>query len=179
MRKRFLIKPALQLRHLFWTLAVVFVCFTSCYFLFENLVTMAVSASPLDAAQWMELRTAARIGFGVALIVLLGAIGLENYLFFHSIAGPIFALEKGLRRLAEGDFDNVTRVRDTDQLHELITAFEDMKTKLILRIETQEIAARALTAEIDRALKDLSPNNMETLVKKLKEIREQAEKLAA
>ncbi len=179
MRKKFLIKPALQLRHLFWTLAVVVVCFVSCYLLFEHLVTMTVTGGAMDLAQWYELRTATRIGFTIALAVLLGAIGLENYLFFHTIAGPIFALEKGLRRLAEGDFSHVIRLRQTDQLRDLIAAFEDMKTKVVARIETSENAARALAVEIDKALADVSPKNVEALMKKLKEIREQAEKMAA
>lgn len=179
MRKKFLIKPALQLRHLFWTLSVVVVCFVGCYLLFEHLVTMSVSEGAMDLTQWMALRTATRIGFTVALAVLLGAIGLENYLFFHTIAGPIFALEKGLRRLAEGDYTHVIRIRETDQLRDVILAFEDMKAKVIARIEMHETAARTLAAEIDRALADVSPKNVEALMKKLKEIREQAERLAA
>ena len=179
MRKKFLIKPALQLRHLFWTLSVVVVCFVSCYFLFERLVTMTVSTGAMDLNQWMALRMATRTGFAVALAVLLGAIGLENYLFFHTIAGPIFALEKGLRRLAEGDYSNVIHIRETDQLRDLIDAFESMKKTVVARIQTNEEAARTLAAEIDRALVNISPNNVEALMKKLKEIREQADRMAA
>lgn len=179
MRKKFLIKPALQIRHLAWTLAVVLVCFVSCYLLFEHLVTMAVGQGTLDAQQWLELRSTTRIGFGVALAVLLGIIGLENYLFFHTIAGPIYALEKGLRRLAQGDFQNVTRIRETDQLRDVIGAFEEMKAVMITRIENQEAAARVLSAEIDRALADVSGKNVDSLMKKLKEIRDRVDRLAA
>lgn len=179
MRKKFLIKPALQLRHLFWTLGVIVVCYVSCYALFEHLVTLAVTETPLDIAQWEALRSATRLGFSIALVVLLIVIGLENYLFFHTIAGPIYALEKGLRRLAEGDYNNVIRIRDTDQLRDLITAFEEMKVKMIARMQSQESAAQGLAAEIDRALADASHLNVESLTKKLKEIRARAEKLAA
>lgn len=179
MRKKFLIKPALQLRHLAWTLAIIVVGFASCYLLFEHVVSSAVSRQALDLQQWLTLRTETRVGFGIVLLVLLGAVGLENYLFFHTIAGPLYALEKGLRRLAQGDFSNVVRIRETDQLRDLIGAFEDMKAKIASRIEFQETAARTLAAEIDRALADISPRNVESLMKKLKEIREQAERLAA
>jgi methyl-accepting chemotaxis protein len=179
MRKKFLIKPALQIRHLCWTLAVITICFSSCYFLFEYLVTTTVGQGTLDAEQWSQLRLTTRTGFGVALLVLLGAIGIENYLFFHTIAGPIFALEKGLRRLAQGDFQNVIHIRETDQLRDLIEAFEDMKSKIVKRIESQELAARTLAAEIDRALADASHKNIDSLMAKLKEIRERADRLAA
>jgi methyl-accepting chemotaxis protein len=179
MRKKFLIKPALQFRHLFWTLGVIIVVYVSCYLLFEHLVTTAVAIGPLDPEKWLELRSATRIGFGFALLLLLAAIGIENYLFFHTIAGPIYALEKGLRRLAEGDFSSVIRIRETDQLRDLIQSFEQMKTAKITRFESQETQARALTAEIDRALADASQKNIEALTRKLKEIRERAENLAA
>jgi methyl-accepting chemotaxis protein len=179
MRKKFLIKPALQIRHLAWTLSVIAICFSSCYFLFEYLVTSTVAQGTLDAVQWTDIRTTTRIGFGVALVVLLGAIGLENYLFFHTIAGPIYALEKGLRRLAQGDFSNVIRIRETDQLRDVVAAFEDMKAKLVSRIETQELAARTLAAEIERVLADASHSNIEALLVKLKEIRERADRMAA
>ena len=179
MRKKFLIKPALQLRHLAWTLSIIVIGFASCYFLFEHLVTAAVGREAMGLQQWLALRTETRVGFSLVLVVLLGAIGLENYLFFHTIAGPLYALEKGLHRLAQGDFANVIRIRETDQLRDLIGAFEDMKSKIVARIELQEAAARALAAEIDRVLADISPRNVESLMKKLKEIREQAERLAA
>ena len=177
MRKKFLIKPAFQLRHLGWTLGVVFICFGSCYMLFEGLISTVVSQGSLDPIQWDALKGPLRLGFGVALIILMGAIGLENYLFFHSIAGPLFVLERGLRRITNGDFQDDIQIRDTDQLRDVILAFQEMRQKLAERFDTHERGARALTAEIDRAL--AGGADTATLLKKLKEIREQSEKLAS
>lgn len=179
MRKKFLIKPALQLRHLGWTLAVVVICFGSCYMLFETLITRVVQQGTLDPLQWEALKSPLRMGFGVALAILLGAIGLENYLFFHSIAGPLYVLERGLRRLAAGDFHDVTRIRDTDQLRDVILAFQEMRERIAQRVDAQEKAARVLAEEIDRVLANSAGSSPDALLAKLKEIKEQAERLAA
>ncbi len=179
MRKKFLIKPALQLRHLVWTLGVVFVCFSSCYMLFETLISNVVSQGSLDPLQWEALKVPLRIGFGIALVILLGAIGIENYLFFHSIAGPLYVLERGLRRLADGNFKDETRIRDTDQLRDVILAFQDMQTRISERVSSHEAAALALAAEIDGIIAGGMTADPQKLLVKLKQIKEQAEKLAS
>lgn len=179
MRKKFLIKPSLQLKHLFLTLVVVLISFVACYALFERQVSMAVMNSVLDQEGWLVLRGHLRIGFTCTLMLLLAGIGMENYFFFHTIAGPIYALEKGLKRLAQGDFNDVTRIRETDQLGDLIEAFEDMKKQILLRMETQEKTAQVLAQELERLLANTSNENIETLRKRIKEIRGGAENKAA
>lgn len=130
MRKKLLIKPSLQLKHLYLTLVVVLVSFVACYALFEWQVALAVSDAALDQARWLVLRNQLRIGFSCTLVLLLAGIGIENYFFFHTIAGPIYALEKGLKRLANGDFNDATRIRETDQLSDVIQAFEALRKRL-------------------------------------------------
>jgi nitrogen fixation/metabolism regulation signal transduction histidine kinase len=179
MRKKLLVKPSLQLKHLFLTLVVVLISFVACYALFERQVAMAVSGSALDETRWLILRTHLRIGFSCTLLLLLLGIGMENYFFFHTIAGPIYALEKGLKRLAQGDFNDVTRIRETDQLGELVQAFEDMKKQILLRMESQEKTAQLLSQDIDRLLANASVENIELLRKRIKEIRGHVETKAA
>lgn len=179
MRKKFLIKPALQFKHLAWTLGVAAITFLACYTLFERQIGLALMNGSLDVAHWAALRGTFRLGFFFALLILLGMIGIENYLFFHTIAGPIYALEKGLRRLAAGDFNDVTKIRDYDQLGELIESFEHMKKQIAARIETQEKTAHLLARELDRLLTNTSVENIAAMRAKLKELREQVEKKAA
>jgi len=179
MRKKFFVKPALQLKHLVWTLLAVLACFVSCYLVFESILTSAISRGSLDMSQWIALRESLRLGFGITLLLLLAAIGTENYLFFHSVAGPLYALEKGLRRLAKGDFGDVVQIRETDELGDLIQTFETMKKQIQTRIDLQEKTAQFLSAELDRVLANVSPDNIGALKLKLKEIKDQMEKKAA
>lgn len=175
MRKKLLVKPALQLKHLALTLVVVLISFVACYLLFERQVAEAVAKGVLDQSSWLVLRGGLRIGFSVTLILLLLGIGIENYFFFHSIAGPIYSLEKGIKRLAEGDFSNITRIRDTDQLGDVVQAFEDMKKQIQTRMDVHEKTAQLLAQELDKLLTNASPENIENLRKRLSEIRSKVE----
>jgi methyl-accepting chemotaxis protein len=179
MRKRFLVKPALQLKHLAWTLSVVMFAFVACYVLFERQVTAALAHGVLDQTTWLVVRSQFRLGFACTLVVLLIGVGLENYFFFHTVAGPIYALEKGIKRLAKGDFENVTILRKHDELTDVIQSFEDMKKQIALRIETHEKTAQLLTQELDRLLSNASPENIDSLKRRLQEIRNNAESKAA
>jgi hypothetical protein len=82
MRKKFLIKPDLQFRHLVWSIGTVLFCFLLAYSLFESQISNTLGYGPLDQSRWMELRTTFRLGFLLALTVLVICIGIENYLFF-------------------------------------------------------------------------------------------------
>src|SRR5882672_11836375 len=113
MRKRFLVKPGLQLKHLFWTLLIVVVCVGAGYSLFETRLTAAIANGSVDLAHWPQLQDTMRLGFCILLLILLVEIGIENYFYFHKVVGPIYALEKGLRRLAQGEFSDVIRIRDS------------------------------------------------------------------
>ncbi len=179
MRKKFLVNPALQFKHLFLTLVVVTVSFVACYVLFERQVAAAVSTTVLNQESWEILRAQLRMGFAATLLLLLIGIGIENYFFFHTIAGPVYALEKGLKRLAEGDFKGTMRIRETDQLGELIEAFEEMKRQILLRMENQEKTAQVLAQELERLLTNASPENIDTLRRRIKEIRGSSENKAA
>jgi len=179
MRKKFLIKPGLQLRHLFWTLGLVCVSCVIGYFVFETMVSSALIHHGLPLQDWEALRALLRTGFLVLLLILLGAIGVESYLLFHRFVGPIFALEKGLRKLADGDWEHETKIRDGDQLSDLIKSFSFMKNEMKARFDAQEKVAQLLSKELDRVLKESSKKDIIDLRNQLIEIRNQLGKKAA
>jgi hypothetical protein len=112
MRKKFLIKPFLQIRQLLWTLSIAVMCFVIGYLIFESVLAKHLTHDAITAQNWPALQHQLRLGFLLGLAILLCLIGIESYFFFHSIAGPIYALERGLRRIAQGDFNDVTRIRE-------------------------------------------------------------------
>lgn len=179
MRKKFLIKPELQLKHLFWTLGLVFVSCLIAFIIFESMVSSAMIHHGYSVEEWESLRPLLRMGFLVLLLILLGAIGVESYLLFHRFVGPIFALEKGLKKLAGGDWDHETKIRNGDQLSDLINSFSDMKAEMKARFDAQEKAALLLSKELDRVLKESSKKDIIDLRDQLIEIRNQMGKKAA
>jgi len=178
MRKKFLVKPRLQLKHLMWTMGVVLICLTAGYFLFDYIVTVAVQKGAVGQAEWTSLREMLRMGFLVILVIGLGGLGIENFLFFHSVVGPLYVLERGLRQMAKGDLNDI-KIRESDELGELIDAFQQMKVQIQKKMEIQDKTVRILAQELDRILENVSGEDVKSLRKKLKEIRAQVEKKAA
>jgi len=172
MRKSLLVKPKLQFLHLSWILLVVVIASVSGYILFESILGEAVQK---ELIPWQTLR----LGGGVILLILMVALGMENYFFFHRIVGPLYALEKGIKRLAEGDFNHEVRVRESDEFKELIAGFEEVKKQLQHRFEIHDQTVRLLTQELDKVLANTTKESIGTLQAKLKEIREQVVKKAA
>ena len=179
MRTHFLVKPSFQLRHLSWTLGVVVLSFLGCWSLVEGVVSAALARGGLSEASWTLVRTDIRLGFLVIFVIALALAAIENFLFFHRIAGPLFALERALRQMAGGDFTTPVRIRETDQLADLIKTFEDMRAAMRKQFESQQSNVIHLSSEIERCLDSVSFNNLDSLRKTLQQIRERVEKKAA
>jgi methyl-accepting chemotaxis protein len=66
----------------------------------------------------------------VVVIVIGLATILVTLFISHKIYGPLYPFKKVMERLAEGDFSDEFRLRHSDQLKELASAFNNMITKL-------------------------------------------------
>ncbi len=130
MRKHFLIKPRIQLLHLALTLGALALSIIIGYLFVESLLSTSMMSTAMTPDQWLELRGNLRLGFAVLFVVLLCAIGIEHFLFFHSIVGPLYALENALKRMIRGEYNDPVKIRDSDQLKELIDSFEELRKKM-------------------------------------------------
>ncbi len=175
MRKKLFIKPRLQLQHLAWTLGVALVASLTGYFIFETMLKSILVPSTVPPIQWAAIQQGMRAAYTIVILILSISIGIENYLLFHRIVGPLYALERGLKRLAEGRFDDVVHIREHDQLKDLVAAFEEMKAILRQRMSAQEKTVQ----ELERLMSDVSLENISNVKARLKEIRERSEKKAA
>lgn len=169
MRKHFLVKPRLQLKYLMWTLGAILLSFGLGYLLFESMVNAAMRDGLIREADWLVIRGDLRLGFAVVLVMLLAAVGIENYFLVHTIVGPLVALEKGLRKITKGDYSDPVKIRDSDQLAELVGAFEEMKLSLRSRENARPVAP--LVAEIDAMVKMAVGESLEPLRRKLDDLK--------
>jgi len=149
-RKRFLVKPALQLKFLGFTLLIVFLSSVGVYFVFESTLWSSLPLIPLSPAQTATLESSLRLSFLCMLLILLAACGLEGYLYFHRVVGPLFALERELKRIAEGHFDHPARLRTGDELQDIFKTLETAKQSLKDRSEQDRKKILALQEEISR-----------------------------
>ena len=72
--------------------------------------------------------TTKTIVIAVALALLLAAI--MGYVFAQTLTGPILALTKGAKSLAEGDMSQSLKVRSTDEIGQLTSSFNYMAEEL-------------------------------------------------
>lgn len=127
MRKHFLIKPKIQLLHLGMTLGALALSILVGYLFAESTLENFASLTP---EQWIALRSTLKLGFGVMFVVLVCAVGIEHFLFFHSIVGPLYSIENALKRMLAGEFDDPVKIRESDQLKELVESFEELRKKM-------------------------------------------------
>ncbi|MFN0117188.1 MAG: hypothetical protein ACKVQC_02695 [Elusimicrobiota bacterium] len=179
MRKKLLVKPRFQLTQLLWVISLVLICYTAGYFLFESAISKYLLTGPISLQNWGEIKDSLRWGFALTLLILVIGIGIEHYFLFHTIAGPLYALEKGLKRLSDGNFEGTTQIRETDQLSDVIIAFDEMKKSVQSRIEQQEKVAQILSTELNNVILNNTPENIQILREKIKKIQQQVEKKAA
>lgn len=169
MRKKFLVKPSLQLRHLVMTLAVILISCLFGYVLFESMMTSALQRSGILTHDLRHILGLTRWGFFLIMLILLSAIGVENYLLFHKFAGPLHAVEKGLKRISQGDFSTAIHTRESDQLSDLVSSFELMRKEIYARLDAHEKYAEILK-------KNIPIGDMEKIQTQLDELRRAVQK---
>jgi len=73
------------------------------------------------------------IGFGVVLVISIGAVGI---LITHKVAGPLFKIAAFFARIRDNRFGTLPqRLRKGDELQEFYGSFQDMHQALRQRIE--------------------------------------------
>ena len=73
-------------------------------------------------------QTTKTIIIAVAISLLLAVI--MGYVFAQTLTGPILALTKGAKNMAEGNFEQSLKVRSTDEIGQLTSSFNYMASEL-------------------------------------------------
>jgi nitrogen fixation/metabolism regulation signal transduction histidine kinase len=62
-------------------------------------------------------------------LIIIGQLVFLTIFFSHKLAGPVYRIELGCRRVTDGDFTENIRLRDSDQLVRLANHFNDVISK--------------------------------------------------
>jgi len=124
-RKLLRIKNDFQQKLILQTLSAVFISI--------NVIVIYLFLGPLKAG---VVRTDI-IGpiIGILEVVTFVIVYRLSLIASHRIAGPIFVLERGLKRLADGDLTQELRLRKGDNFHETVEVFNltlaDLRERVI------------------------------------------------
>ncbi len=149
-RRTFISKPNFQLK-----LTIIFMLVVTivanlvggiCYLFISDQVASYLQTNP-DVLPGLDMAMVAQ--FLIPKILLAEAISLMlvfilSILITHTIAGPVYRLEKVAAEIAEGNLTISTRLRPKDELKELADAFNEMTSRLAARL-------RAIRQAVDEA----------------------------
>lgn len=155
-RRSFVSKPNFQLK-----LTIIFMLMVTivanlvggiCYLFISEKVASLLAQNP-ELFAGVEMADVAR--FLIPKILLAEAISLcivfiLSILITHTIAGPVYRMEKEALRVGEGDLAGIVRLRPRDEFKELADAFNTMAYQLSNRIRGIREAVEEVEAAGDR-----------------------------
>lgn len=154
-RKRYFIKPGFQSRlTAIFILIVIIVANIVGALVYgisiEKLETKLVVESklPIDTSQ---LGQALLPGVVVAELISILIVAFICIFVTHTIAGPVYRMERVARNIGEGDLTNFIKLRPKDELKDLADAMNDMTMGLRNKVTSLREAAERLTSALDRA----------------------------
>ncbi|HRY30086.1 MAG TPA: HAMP domain-containing protein [Elusimicrobiota bacterium] len=125
-RRNYIVKPMLQLKYLLYGLGLVLVSGLCVYFIMDLAIVHSERLSQLSQGEILSVQAAARVALLWALILLLLIVTVGTILIFHRLIGPVYAVEKVLRMVADGDLTVYMPLRKGDELREMAEAVEQM-----------------------------------------------------
>ncbi|MDX1593821.1 MAG: methyl-accepting chemotaxis protein [Gammaproteobacteria bacterium] len=136
-RKLLRIKNDFQQRLILQTLSAVFISI--------NVIVIYLFVGPLKSG---VVRTDI-IGpvIGIMEVIAFAIVYRFSLIASHRIAGPVFVLERALRRLAEGDLTQEVRLRKGDNFHDTVEIFN----LAIADLRERVIRAKRAVSEPDNA----------------------------
>jgi len=156
-RRSYVSKPNFQIK-----LTIIFMLMVTivanlvggmCYWLISDKFYKLVEETPDD---FSELTTKDIAEFLIPKILVAQGVSLcfvfvLSILVTHTIAGPVYRMERIAREIGQGNLRGQTRLRPRDELKELADAFNIMTEGLAGKIRTlrEEVEALADTTEAD------------------------------
>lgn len=159
-RRTYLVKPALQIKYMLYGVAFVLVAGVCVYLSLDMSVIHSEQLGQLSQGELASVQHAMRASFFWVLGVLLVVVALAELFLFHKVFGPLYAVEKVLRMIADGDLAVYMPLRQGDELQDVADAVEQLVGGIRRRVLNDKETALACQktlrdiAEAQPALKD-------------------------
>jgi len=158
-RKKYLVKPALQLKYVLIFTAVIIVLGFLSYYAFFNALISAPGMEALSAGTVKNFKNVYANGFFWVIFIFAAFVIIQSVFYFHRIIGPLYFFEAVMKKLAKGNFGVKMHWRKRDETKELAQSIQEMieNTKSSVLEDRQIIkdAIKAINAKDSEKAKKL------------------------
>lgn len=151
-RKKYFIKPGFQSRltAIFILIVIIVANIVGALvygFSVEKLENKLVEESklPIDSKQ---LGQALLPGVIIAELISIFVVAFICIFVTHTIAGPVYRMERVVRNIGEGDLTHFTKLRPKDELKDLADAMNDMT----MGLRNKVISLKEILGQIDESI---------------------------
>lgn len=162
-RKKYLVKPKLQLKYLLLLALVMFVSAILIYYSFLNSLLTSPGMDQLSAGAAKNFVRSYNTGFFWAMLIFAVVVLSGSIFYFHRLIGPIFFFEKVMDKLKDGDFSVYVHHRKKDQTIELATSMNEAVTN----VRNAVLEDRKKIEEIKTAIDSGDSNKAKSLLGEL------------
>lgn len=155
-RKRFLIKPKLQLKYMFITVGIVAMSAIVVYIVLHAVLRSSSGMENLTQGEWMALNNAMNRSLYWIVGFIAAVLAVESVFFFHRMVGPLYVFEKVLRALKAGDLTQSLHLRKGDEFKDVASEFNEMLEVLSSKISEMKISARNISQRADALPPDVT-----------------------
>lgn len=115
-----------------------------------DVILQGLTADPGRAQSMGRISAVLDLRIWLALLISMIASGLLSYVVTNKFAGPLYRIEQTLRKGKDGDLPLAVRVRNDDELQELVELLDDTFKRFASALtaihEQQDLAIKELTA---------------------------------
>lgn len=167
-RKTYIVKPSLQIKYLITTLAMVFITGVIVYFNLWYGIKSDPKLWHLTAETWQLIEAAYRFNFIIIVIGLLVAFGLTNLFLFHRIAGPLFSIERTIKKLSDGELSANIQIRRKDEIQDFAGEIQSMIENLRKIVSDDKEKIKQIQEALEKGNIDEAKNKLATVNERLK-----------
>jgi methyl-accepting chemotaxis protein len=174
-RRNYMVKPALQLKYLAFGIVGVIVTGFCVYLTLDISIVHSERLSQLSQGELDTVVHAMQISFVWVLAILVLGTVVAGVLIFHRLIGPMYAVEKVLRMVADGDLTVYMPLRRGDELREVADAVEQMvggTRRRLLRDKEHVVACQNKLRQLAEANPNLK-TDLDALAAKLDRVGEE------
>lgn len=125
-RKHYMIRPMLQIKYLAAVLSAITLTAVATYFAFWSSLVHSAGLEQMSAGDMVALERAYQINFIWVVLILVASFGLMSVIVFHRLVGPIYVIQRALKKISEGDITQDVCLRKNDELKDTAVELQNM-----------------------------------------------------